>query len=53
MYLLNRFLYFLNSLKTPKNTGKWKKKKLEKSGKSQGNLSVQKCGNHEIDPLHW
>ena len=48
IYLLNRFLYLLNSLnKTLKIILENGKKILEKSGKTQGNLSVRKCGNHE------
>ena len=50
MYVLNKFLYLLNSLnKTLKKSWKIETNILEKSGKNQnqGNLSDQKCGNHE------
>ena len=43
VYLLNRFLYLLNSLnKTLKKY--WRMER--KSWKNQGNSSVRKCGNH-------
>ena len=40
-YLLQRFLYY--ETKQYQNTGKW-----TKYWKSQGNLSVRKCGNYAI-----
>ena len=44
---MNRFLHLLNSLnKTLKIILENGRKILEKSGKTQGNLSVRKCGNH-------
>ena len=45
VYLLNRFLYLLNSLNKTLKLLENGKKILEKSEKSHGNLSVQKCGN--------
>ena len=43
--LLNRFLNLVNTLNDLlKNTGKWKKRYW----KSQENLSVRKCGKHEL-----
>ena len=43
VYLLNKFLYFLNSLnKTLKKYWNMERKYWE----SRGNLSVRKCGNH-------
>ena len=50
-YLLNLIKCLVKKTITEKNTGKWEKI-LEKSGKSQGILSVRKSGNpgqaHEI-----
>ena len=39
---------FSKENKTLKNTGKLEKKILEKSGKSQGILSVRKSGNPDV-----
>ena len=43
-YLLKWIKFSVKKIKHLKNTGKWQKK-LEKSGKSQGILSVRKSGN--------
>ena len=52
VYSLNRFWCLLNSLNKmlKKYSGKWKEN-TGKSGKSQGNLSVRKCGNHDLSNL--